>query len=66
MSIKNRLRRLEGKDGPPCPECHLKPTVPLPFYPDEGESEPQPEYCPSCSRALTVIIRVVYEEEGEG
>jgi hypothetical protein len=68
--IKNRLRRLEDRDGSGeagCPECYLKPQAPRVFYPGEGEPRPEPERCPECGRLLGPLFRVVYEdEEGEG
>jgi hypothetical protein len=63
VSIKDRMRRLEGKAG--CPECgNVSPAIHA-VYP--GEEEPEPEYCPRCDRSLTVLMRVVYEDvRGEG
>jgi hypothetical protein len=65
--IRSRLRRLEDRcDSEGCPECRLKPEVPLVFYPDQDDHPPEPERCPRCSRLLGCVIRVEYEEEGEG
>lgn len=68
--IKNRLRRLEYRDGSGeagCPECNLKPQAPRVYSPGEGDPQPEPERCPSCGRLLGPLIAVVYEdEEGEG
>jgi len=63
VSIKDRIRRLEGKEG--CPECsNALPTIHS-VYP--GEEEPDPEYCPRCGRSLRVLMRVVYKDvRGEG
>lgn len=58
MSIKDRIRRLEGKGG--CSECRNTPPKIDVVYPDEDE--PESEYCPRCGRSLGVIIRVVYED----
>ncbi len=66
MSIESRLSRLESREGPGCPECRRKLAVPRVFYPDDSDPDPQPEHCPRCGRPLGVVIRVVYEEEGEG
>lgn len=66
-SIKGRLRRLEGRAGDGCPQCHHKPEAIHVFYPDEGEPVPELERCPGCDRSLGVVLRVVYDdEEGEG
>jgi len=66
VSIKARLRTLEGRDGPGCPECYRKPQKIYAYYPAEGEHAPEPERCTRCGRALGVVFRVVYEGEGEG
>lgn len=68
MSIKDRIRRLEGRDGPGCPECRLKPQRSYVVYAQEGDHTPEPERCPMCDRPLGFVIRVVYEEDlpGEG
>jgi hypothetical protein len=63
MSIKSRLRQLEGRDGLPCRECkNTSPTIHA-VYP--GEEEPEPRHCPTCNRSQTVILIVVYEDERE-
>jgi hypothetical protein len=68
MSIKDRLRRLEGgARGPGCPECRLKPEVAHVFYPSaKGDPYPEPDSfaCPECGRTLGFVIQVVYEGEG--
>ena len=63
-SIDSRLRRLEERGG--CPECHGKPEAIHAYYPSEGEPEPEPERCPVCGRPLGIVLRVVYDGEGEG
>jgi hypothetical protein len=65
MSIEGRIRRLEDRRG--CPECYLEPDVIHVVYPDEGDHDRDPEWCPRCGRSLGFVIRVVYEgEEGGG
>ena len=64
MSIKDRVRRLEGRSGPACPECRMRPEVTHVVYPEEGDPTPEPECCPKCDRTLGVVIQVVYEGEG--
>ncbi len=64
MSIKDRLRRLETGNGS-CSECGNAPPAIHAFYPDEEEPEPDSFACPKCGRALGVVVRVVYEGEGE-
>jgi hypothetical protein len=63
MSIKGRIRRLEGRGDPACPECRLRPVATYAVYPDEEDhAPPKPEHCPRCSRLIeTVLIRVAYE-----
>jgi hypothetical protein len=65
MSIKDRIRRLEGRGSAACPECrNTRPAINA-VYPED--QEPSPEYCPRCGRSLTIVIRVLYEDlEGEG
>jgi hypothetical protein len=65
MSIKDRIRRLEGRDDEGCPECRLKPNETYVVYPDDDHS-PEPECCPKCGRSLGFVIRVEYEGEGGG
>jgi hypothetical protein len=62
VSIKSRLRTLEGRDSPGCYQCRNTPPTIHAYYP--GEKKPEPELCPRCGRSLGVIFRVVYEEEG--
>ena len=64
MSIKDRLSRLEGRNGPACPECRMRPEVIHVFYPEEGDPAPELRSCPKCDRTLGIVIRV--ECEGEG
>lgn len=67
MSIKSRLRTLEGRDSPGCYQCRLRPTSTYVVYPDEEYHEPEPEHCPECDRLIEVVlIKVVCEEEGGG
>jgi hypothetical protein len=67
MSIKCRLRALEGRDGPGCSECRLRPTSTHVVYPDEERHEPEPEHCPGCGHLIeAVVIKVEYEGEGGG
>ena len=64
MSIKDRIRRLEGRGGAGCPECRLKPDVYYVVYPDEDHA-PEPERCPRCGRLSDgFVIKVMYEGEG--
>jgi hypothetical protein len=69
MSIKDRLRRVEGRgDAERCHECRLRPITTYAIYPGEEDRPiPEPEHCPKCGRLIErVAIRVVYEGEGEG
>jgi hypothetical protein len=66
MSIKGRVQRLQARLAGACPECHGKPQAIDAYYPDEGEPAPEPECCSGCGRQLQTVIRVVYDEEGEG
>ena len=61
MSFKDRIRRLEGRDGPGCQECRNKPVAIQAYYPDEGEHAPERECCPECGRSLGIILRVTYD-----
>lgn len=65
MSIRDRLRRLEGR-GSRCPECRNTSVKTRAFYPEAGDPEPEPEACEACGRPLEVVIRVVYEEASPG
>jgi hypothetical protein len=64
MSLKERIRRLEDRGG--CLGCRNTPPVTHVVYPEDAVQDPEPERCPKCGRVLGVIIRVVYEGEGEG
>ncbi|HET6662547.1 MAG TPA: hypothetical protein VFH16_21775 [Rubrobacter sp.] len=71
--IKGRLRRLEGSmQGGRCPECGLPPDGPGRIVliddgtPTEGFPDDPGERCERCERPLWCVIRLVYEEEGEG
>jgi len=69
MSIKSRIRRLEGRgDSERCSECRLRPTSTYTVYPgEEDDAPPEPEYCPECGRLIErVRIRVVYDRSGGG
>jgi hypothetical protein len=70
MSIKDRIRRLEGKgDAEQCPECRLRPATTYAVYPgEEDRTLPEPEYCPKCGRLIErFVLKVVYEDlEGGG
>jgi hypothetical protein len=71
--IKDRLRHLEGRmQGGRCPECGLTSDEPGHFAiiddgtPAEGFPDDPEERCERCGRPLWCVIRLVYEEEGEG
>ena len=72
--IKGRLRRLEGRmmQGGRCPECGLTPEGPGRIVviddgtPAEGFPDDPGERCERCGRPLWCVVRLVYEEEGEG
>jgi hypothetical protein len=71
--IKGRLRRLEGRmQGGRCPECGLPPDGPGRIVliddgtPAEGFPDDPGERCSRCDRPLWCVLRLVYEEEGEG
>ena len=66
MGIDSRLRRLQARLAGACPECHGKPQAIHPYYPSKGEPVPEPERCSGCGRPLGIILRVVYDGEGEG
>jgi hypothetical protein len=71
--IKGRLRRLEERSrGGPCPGCGLSPDEPGRIVliddgrPAEGFPDDPAECCERCGRYLWCVIRLVYDEEGEG
>ena len=71
--INGRLRRLEGRmQGGRCPECGLTPDGPGRIVliddgtPAEGFPDDPEERCSRCGRPLWCVIRLVYDEEGEG
>ena len=66
VSIIGRVRRLQARLAGACPECHGKPQAIHAYYSGKGEPVPKPERCPGCGRPLGVILRVVYDGEGEG
>jgi hypothetical protein len=63
MSIKDRLRRLEGAAAEHCRECRLRPASIHAIYPGEEDSPiPEPEHCPKCGRLIeTHLLRIVYD-----
>ena len=73
MSFSRRtLRRLERRGLRPCPECGLPPEGPGCIVlindgtPAEGFPDDPEERCSRCGRPLWCVIRLVYDEEGEG
>jgi hypothetical protein len=75
-NISSRLEKLEAtaRSGPSgrCPECGLSPDEPGRIAligegtPAEGFPDDPGECCERCGRYLWCVIRLVYEEEGEG
>jgi hypothetical protein len=69
--IEGRLRRLEERGGC-CSGCGLVPdghgriAVIDEEYPEKGFDGDPDETCARCGRPLYTVIKVVYEEEGEG
>ncbi|MDP9458349.1 MAG: hypothetical protein M3Q60_21805 [Actinomycetota bacterium] len=63
MSIRGRLRRLEGRGRLVLCECRHEPQRIHAVYP--GEDAPEPERCPRCGRLLSFVVRVVYEGDEE-
>jgi len=55
MSLKDRIRRLEGMgDAERCLECRLRPATTYAVYPDEEGRYciPEPEHCPKCGHPI--------------
>jgi hypothetical protein len=75
-NISSRLEKLEAsaRSGPSgrCPECGLPPHGPGRIAlihdgtPAEGFPDNPGERCSRCDRPLWCVIRVIYDEEGEG
>jgi hypothetical protein len=75
-NVSSRLERLEAsaRIGPSgrCPECDLAPGERRPLavideeHPDKGFGGDPHERCERCARPLYTVVRLVYEEEGEG
>jgi hypothetical protein len=69
---RRTLRRLERRGPRPCPECGLSPDEPRRIVliddgtPAEGFPDGPGERCSRCDRPLWCVIRLVYDEEGEG
>jgi hypothetical protein len=65
--INSRIRRLErhAARGGRCSECGLPPDGPRRIV-LERIPEGEPEFCPECERPLWCVIKVVYDEDGEG
>jgi hypothetical protein len=69
---RRTLRRLERRGRGPCPECGLPPDGQGHIVliddgtPDEGFPDDPGERCSRCDRPLWCVIRLVYDEEGEG
>ena len=72
MGLKNRIKRLEGSEGRPCPECgwdgapdSLKYTVGfgqrarmvLGIENPEVMPPEESEYCATCGRAIKIVLR---------
>jgi hypothetical protein len=69
---RRTLRRLERRGPRPCPECGLSPEEPGHFAiiddgtPAEGFPDNPEERCSRCGHPLWCVLRLVYDEEGEG
>jgi hypothetical protein len=71
--LESRLRRLEERrNGGLCLECNLPPDGPGYIvlideqHPEKSiEGDPE-ERCGRCGRSLYTVLRVVYEDAGEG
>jgi len=72
--INSRLRRIESasRRSYRCPECGLTPDEPGHIAliddgtPAEGFPDDPEERCERCARPLWCVLRLVYDEEGEG
>jgi hypothetical protein len=69
---RRTLKRLEKRGPRPCPKCNLSPEEPGRIAlindgtPAEGFPDDPEERCERCGRHLFTVIRIVYDEEGEG
>ena len=70
-SIDSRLRRLEGQSHR-CPECGFAPegrrliAVINKEHPEKSFQGDPDECCARCGRPHYTVLRVVYEDVGEG
>jgi hypothetical protein len=60
-SIDSRLTRLEEQGHRGCPECSGTASYVVVY----GTDTPSQKACPACGRPL-VVLRLVFDEEGEG
>jgi hypothetical protein len=66
------LRRVERWGPRPCPKCGLSPEEPgrIVVYedgkPSAGFPDDPGECCERCGHPLWCVLRLVYDEEGEG
>jgi hypothetical protein len=75
-NISSRLEKLEAsaRSGPSgrCPECGLPPHGPghIVLFGEAAPRQTLPddlgERCSRCDRPLWCVVRLVYDEEGEG